>query len=403
MQTDALIEGMNALGYQVVNLSQRELQHGYEAFEARRKKGQFELVSANIVWQDTGEPVVAPTTVRKVVLREGARVHEVRFGFIGLTRNDPAFLKEGPGGRRIVSIDPFSAAEKQAAALRQKADVIVALVNLSLNEMRLLPKRAKEIDLVLGGNGAEQTRNDDFPEDTQIGKARIFAVADQGKMLGEVRLFFNPQRGIASTQRNIIALSREWPGDPALEKLAETTKLAVNEYNKAQTEALSPFATSSPAPPPRSAKAPQEAGSSAPSPQAPEAAAPEVSYTGSERCAPCHAEEVAVWKRSGHARAFAALEKARQDYNPQCVGCHTIGYGKARGFLNAKATPQLASVGCESCHGPSSRHPEGQGRGYGGTDTGFCVTCHTKENSPDFDPASYIPKIRHWTEAKASR
>ncbi|HKN48308.1 MAG TPA: hypothetical protein VJ144_10090, partial [Candidatus Polarisedimenticolia bacterium] len=107
MQTDALIQGMNALDYQVANLSERELQHGYPAFEARRKTARFEFVSANVVWQDTGEPVVAATTIRKVALREGAKAREVRIGFIGLTRNDPAFLKEGVKGRRIVTVDPF--------------------------------------------------------------------------------------------------------------------------------------------------------------------------------------------------------------------------------------------------------------------------------------------------------
>jgi len=63
MQTDALIDGMNALGYKVSNLSQRELSHGYDVFLERRKKARFEFVSANVVWQDTGEPVVSATTV----------------------------------------------------------------------------------------------------------------------------------------------------------------------------------------------------------------------------------------------------------------------------------------------------------------------------------------------------
>ncbi len=369
---------MNALGYQVANFSQRELQHGYEAFLRRQKKAQFEFISANIVWQDTGEPVVAPAAIRKVTLREGAKARDVRIGFIGLTQNNPAFLKEGPGGRRIVTIDPLVAAEKQVPSLRQKADVIVALAALDLDQARLLPKKAKDIDLVLGGSGPQQTRNDDFPEDTQIGKARVFFVGDQGKFLGEVRLFFNAQKAIASTQRSSIGLSREWPEDPSLQKVMEATKLAVNDYNRAQAESVSPFRTGP-------------------------AQAEQVSYTGSERCGACHAQEYASWQRSKHSQAFVTLEHAHQDFNPQCVGCHTIGYGKPGGFVNTQATPRFVNVGCESCHGPSSRHPEPSGKGYGGTDTIFCVTCHTRENSPDFDPATYVPKVRHWDEAKTGR
>jgi len=388
MQTEALIEGMNALDYQVVNLSLRELQHGYDTLQQRQKKARFEFISSNVVWQDTGAPIVAPTAIRKVALRDGARTREVRLGFLGLTRNDPAFTKEGPGGRRIVTVDPIAAAEKLLPALRQKADVVIVLAALELPEVRRLPKQVKDIDLILGGGSAEQTRADDFPEDTQFGKTRVFCVGDQGKFLGEVRLFFTPQKGISTTQRSLIGLTREWPEEPALQKLMEQTKIAVNDFNRAQAEAGNPF-NGTPALPAAQPAAP----AAAPTP-------PQATFTGSERCGACHAKEFATWRQSGHARAFEALVKAHQDFNPQCVGCHSIGFSRLGGFVDAKTTPQLRNVGCEDCHGASSRHPEGVAEGYGRAQTSFCVTCHTKENSPDFDPAVYIPKIRHWDEAK---
>ncbi|HXH27711.1 MAG TPA: multiheme c-type cytochrome, partial [Candidatus Polarisedimenticolia bacterium] len=95
--------------------------------------------------------------------------------------------------------------------------------------------------------------------------------------------------------------------------------------------------------------------------------------------------------------------KASQDYNPQCVGCHTIGYGRPQGFVNAKATPGLIHVGCESCHGPSGQHPDAVAKGYGAANTEFCVTCHTHENSPDYNPATYLPKVRHWAQDGPAR
>lgn len=373
MQTEALIDAMNALGYAVANFSQRELAHGYDVFQARARRATFEFVSANMVWQDTGQPVVPPLTVRKVALREGARVREVRIGFIGLTGYNPAFQAPGPAGRRIVTIDPAGAFEKHLPDLRRKADVIVALASLDLDPSRGLARRVKEIDLLLAGAGSTQTRADDFPEDTQLGRTRLMYVGDQGKNLGEVRLFFNAQRGIASTQRATIYLGTEWPEDPDLLRLMERTKAAVNDENRARTEAQSPFASAPPV-------APGQAG-----------------FTGSERCAECHEQEVDVWKGTAHAHAFQALVKANQDYNPGCLGCHTMGYGAPGGFVSPQMTPKLRDVGCEACHGPSSRHPEGGGA-YGKVDTSICVTCHTPENSPDFDPATYIPKVRHWTD-----
>jgi hypothetical protein len=124
-------------------------------------------------------------------------------------------------------------------------------------------------------------------------------------------------------------------------------------------------------------------------------------FTGSGRCAACHDREHAIWRRSAHAHAFETLVKASQDFNPRCVGCHTIGFGAPNGFVDARSTPGLVNVGCESCHGPSGRHPEG-GAPYGKTDVSACAVCHTSENSPDFVPAEYVPKIRHWTDTQAA-
>jgi len=384
MQTEALIEGMNALGYRVSNLSQRELAHGLDAFLERQKKSKFEFISANIVWQDSGEPIVAPTTVLRVPLRDGAKTKEVRIGFIGLSRHDPAFQKEGPGGRRIVTVDPLAAAEKRVPALRQKSDVVVALVALGLEQSRQLPKRAKEIDLVVGadstpGKTGMITRTDDFPEDTQIGRARLLFAGDQGKVLGDVRLFFDGKKGIASTQRSIVQLTREWPDDPKLADVMEKVKVAINEYNKQQTLADSPFA------PPVAA--------------VPAAATQAPSYTGSERCGGCHAGAYSVWAKSGHARAFETLVRAKQDFNPKCLPCHVIGYNQPGGYTNPQATPQLESVGCEACHGPSSKHPDATASGFGKVALDFCVSCHTRENSPDYVPAQYVPKVIHWDES----
>lgn len=394
VQTDALIDGMNVLGYQVANLATRELAHGWEALQGRIKKATFEFVSANIVWQDSGQPVVAPTTVRKVTLRAGARVKEMRIGFIGLVRNNPAFHAEAADGRRMVTIDPLAAAAQHVTALRQKADLVVALVAMDLDLSRALPRRAREIDLVLGGVDAHQTRTDDFPEDTTIGRARIFAIGDQGKNVGEVRLTFNAQKGVVAAPRNIISLSREWPDRPDLAKLMDTTRIAINEYHKRQAEEAGPFA---------SARTPAPA---APAPPAPAVPAPEgavgATFTGSERCASCHAEAHSIWSRSRHAHAFDTLVRASQDFNPKCVGCHSVGFGQPRGFVNARTTPGLTHVQCESCHGPSSLHPDTVLEGYGKTDVQACRTCHTTENSPDYNPPEYVPKVRHWLEAAAA-
>ena len=66
-------------------------------------------------------------------------------------------------------------------------------------------------------------------------------------------------------------------------------------------------------------------------------------YTGAERCQPCHADAYTTWSGSKHAHAFDILVKSSQNFNPKCVGCHTMGYGKPQGFVSAIATPEIRS------------------------------------------------------------
>ncbi|HUD70505.1 MAG TPA: multiheme c-type cytochrome [Dongiaceae bacterium] len=415
-QTEALVDGMNQMGYRAVGVGPRELGHGWEKFAARRARSSFPWLSANLVFKDTAKPIVDPFQVVEVPLRKSAKAKSVKIAFTSVTMNNPAFLANGPDGRAIVTVDPAAAIGGIITAMRDKADLVVVLSGIDLAKARDLARQVKGIDFIVGGYGGIQTRTDDFPEDSTIGKTRIQYIGDQGKNLGEVRLAFDSKRVITNAQRTVVGLTREWPDDPALVQLMTATRVAVNDYNRAQADLTNPFNTPAPgtsgagavpaapstAPGAAPAGAPAAAPTAAPAGAPATAAAAAVAYTGSARCQPCHEKEYAVWAGSAHAKAFDILVKSQQDYNPTCVGCHVIGWQKSGGFVNATATPALVHVGCEACHGASSLHPD-SGAPYRGATLEGCRTCHTRENSPDFNPNTYIPKVIHWGEAKAAR
>ncbi len=86
-----------------------------------------------------------------------------------------------------------------------------------------------------------------------------------------------------------------------------------------------------------------------------------VTYVGSEKCKKCHDDAYDIWQHSPHAHAYKTLvEKAtrpgNRQYDPECIVCHTVGFGYRTGYVNEERTPHLKNVGCESCHGPSSLH-----------------------------------------------
>ena len=78
-------------------------------------------------------------------------------------------------------------------------------------------------------------------------------------------------------------------------------------------------------------------------------------YTGSKRCASCHFEQYATWKKTPHSKAFDDLT-AKYQKDQKCLKCHTTGLGQPTGYVDQAKTAALAGVTCETCHGPGSEH-----------------------------------------------
>lgn len=114
-------------------------------------------------------------------------------------------------------------------------------------------------------------------------------------------------------------------------------------------------------------------------------------YVGSARCAECHEEQYKNFvKYSKKANSWETLSlmlpKLTDDEVKQCYKCHTTGYGHKGGFVSKQATPEMAQVGCETCHAPGSEH----------CDTGekssivrrpsekVCTECHNSQRVENF-------------------
>lgn len=122
---------------------------------------------------------------------------------------------------------------------------------------------------------------------------------------------------------------------------------------------------------------------------------PGTTYLGAAKCAECHQPFFESWKTTRHAGAFASLEDAGKGSDPECIICHAVGFGEKGGFFSMEATPELANVQCEECHGLDRGHIDDFSRPMRPVNETVCLKCHTKENSPDFNYPVYYEKIRH--------
>jgi hypothetical protein len=103
------------------------------------------------------------------------------------------------------------------------------------------------------------------------------------------------------------------------------------------------------------------------------------------------------------------LESVDKQFDPECLECHVTGFQRG-GFVSSEATPHLAGVQCEICHGPAREHQADpaqskfpSARGPAGAHPGeeTCRTCHRGNHSPGFSFADYWPRIQHSSPALA--
>ena len=110
-------------------------------------------------------------------------------------------------------------------------------------------------------------------------------------------------------------------------------------------------------------------------------------YASATACQGCHEEEYLQWSATRHAFAYETLLKKERYFDPNCVSCHTTGFGYQTGFHIDDPDSALKGVQCETCHGPGKQHVGNPKKSNirSGTDTSLCLQCHDTKHSPGFN------------------
>ena len=108
-------------------------------------------------------------------------------------------------------------------------------------------------------------------------------------------------------------------------------------------------------------------------------------YVGIEKCKTCHAEEYKAFHERQFDMTWKVLMMRKESKNPECLKCHTTGYGKPGGFVDAETTPHLKYKQCEACHGPGGPHVSDPTNKEKGAEMrnyirerNVCIECHVR-------------------------
>lgn len=348
-----LMQGMKAIGYDAVNLGKHEAELDLPTLQSVVASGGLPFVSANVVAKATGKCVAEPY---RIVQRGGAKI-----GVVGVAGCDPTDV--GPG----LTVRPaIEALAELVPQLRRKCDYLVVLAFVDDDHIREIADKLHEVDCILGGDvaqpsGAVQMMN----------RAAVFNMAEKGKIVGKIEL---QRKGdtyiVASSSAIRIAADKVQP-PPAIADLLVHYKseLRNRRFELASAEGMDRIEGS---------------------------ASTADEYVGAQACLKCHEAAHKTWVDSTHSQAFETLKKKGSDFDPECLKCHTVGYGLAGGFADASTTPSLEGVQCENCHGRGKEHTETQSkRTLKPVTPSTCISCHDTENSENFHYATFWPKIKH--------
>jgi hypothetical protein len=137
-------------------------------------------------------------------------------------------------------------------------------------------------------------------------------------------------------------------------------------------------------------------------------AASDATYVPGKKCKMCHIKVHKAQAETPHAKSLENLIDAGEETNPECLPCHTTGYGKPGGFVDAASTEDLAGTTCQACHGPGSNHiekgdKEQKRQTIERTPKDACTKCHkTHEAHPDIG-AKALPSLKKKLERVQSR
>lgn len=362
-----VLQAFAQMGYEAANLGHREAQLGAVALREIAAKAPVPLLSANLMDKASGAPLLPGYRV----VKRGAW----KIALVGVM--DSGISSEALGeGLAIESME--TALSRLLPELKAKADFIVLLAFADEEALRRLARTYYELDVILGGKVSQPAQ-----QLVRENESLILYTTNESRALGTLRVALTAPGKVTPTEGEVQLMHEFIPQSQAIRGLATEyreavrgAKLGIDDPQAQHRDAVPGVRMAA-------------------------------TFIGTEACVACHPSATKKWHDTGHARAFATLRNLRADADPDCIGCHVVGFGQASGYRREFAATKLVDVGCESCHGPGSLHVEQKRNGLTGADNfralgaGDCQKCHHGEFSRPFDWDKFWPLVKHGKEGAA--
>lgn len=358
MKSGTVLEAFKLTGVDAVSVGDYDFAYGPEFLISLADEEKFPFVSTNMLFTDAGKtcPPFCTSVIKKL---DGVDV-----GIVSVLDESFPYASFPKCFKGVVQSEPAGAVKAEVEKLRGRAGLVILLAHMSVMPVEELAAGMHGVDLIVQGHSQEH-----LEEPIRVGDTIIVKGFTKGKYIGRLDLWLSVpdgdgRRKVADYKYSVDGLDESIPPDMEVESLISGYRARLKE---------------------RAFVYKRELGDNS------------GGYAGVDVCRQCHAAQYENWSKTRHAGAFADLVTTSDQFDPECLACHTTGYGFVTGYDVLTDRADLKSVTCEDCHGRGTGHVESKRGGQAAHDDVVvrtvtaekCMSCHDEYNSPHFQYEPY--------------
>lgn len=206
---EPVIDVMNLIGYDAAAVGGNEFNFGINTLTARARDANFPLLSAN-----------ATSPIDEIQVAAIFNAQGVHIAVIGITSEEVTRAGHPQNVKYVDVADSILSLQTVLPRVRDRADCIILLTNVSAAEEQRIARTFPEIRLIIGAH-----EESELP--VRVGQTTIVSAGKFGKYAGELDLTFNDGK-LKSVESRLVPVENAEP-DPAVAKLLEPFEAKLNQ------------------------------------------------------------------------------------------------------------------------------------------------------------------------------
>lgn len=181
LRGESIVRVMNAVGYDAMVAGNHDFNYGQDRLLELAKMANFPILAANVI-KSNGDTLLPPYTIKEI--------SGVKVAIFGLATPETTYKTHPNNVKGLAFEDPVKVAKAMVEELKDKADIIIALSHLGMDDSSTdtsirVAEEVEGIDIIVDGHS-----HTTLPEGMKVGNTLIVQAGEYDKNLGIVDLVY---------------------------------------------------------------------------------------------------------------------------------------------------------------------------------------------------------------------